>query len=68
MIENEQETSPLKASKRLIQVERGEIFHREEIKYTFAYALIGTVALVIVAGTLLSVGGMGYTLVQQLKK
>ena len=59
---NERElNSSASRSKRLIQAERGEIFYREDIKYSFAYAMFGIMVI-------LAVGGISYSFIEKLKK
>jgi hypothetical protein len=59
--ENQRESNSLTANKRMLQVERGEIFYREDIKYTFAYAMFGIMVI-------LAVGGISYSFIEKLKK
>lgn len=65
---NERENNSLKPNKRIIQAERGEVIYREDIKTSFAYALVGLTAIVAAIGVTLGAGGIAYSFIKQLKK
>lgn len=66
---NERESQALKPNqRRIIQAERGEVIYREDIKTSFAYALVGFAVILVALGVTLGVGGMAYSFVKQLKK
>lgn len=59
--DNERNLNSPKTNRRILQVERDEIFHRKDIKDGFVYALVG---ITVVVG----LTGLGYLFVQQLRK
>ncbi|RHZ35549.1 hypothetical protein [endosymbiont GvMRE of Glomus versiforme] len=64
ILENQIEETPSQKGKyknRILNVHRDEIFYREDIKYTFAYAIIGVSVLAILTS-------IGYLGIQQLRK
>jgi len=58
---NEKNLDSTKSGKRIIQVERDEVFYRGDIKAGFTYAMF---ALMVI----LAVGGIGYSFIDKLKK
>jgi hypothetical protein len=65
---NQREFASVKPDKRIVQVERGEVFYRDDLKTSFAYALVATTAITVAIGITLGVAGMGYSFVKQLRK
>lgn len=64
----ERELNSAKPGKRILQAERGEILYREDIKTSFAYAIVGLTAAVAIVGVVTVAAGAGYSFIQQMKK
>ncbi len=58
---HQRELDSAKPGKRILQAERGEILYREDIKTSFAYAIVGLTVTIGLAG-------IGYLFIQQIKK
>lgn len=58
---NQRDLHAIPAGKRTIQAQREEILYRDDIKTSFTYILVGTLAT-------LAVVGVGYSFVKQLRK